>query len=146
MTVILCSLRAEFCRIGPHLRGPLLTQNDRGVSNEMNANLPLNIWRDCEVKRPIEQLTLVDMFKQSDQVARAIMDHIERGFLPKVRDLERLVRPNPDSLAQSEVTNLRVRNYAASVISSDDFTHEQSQLLDQYLKAIDDQVSRELNG
>ena len=83
----------------------------------------------------------------SDQTARAIIDHIERGFLPKVRDLERLVRPNPDAPGQQhDVTNLRVRNYAANVIASDDFTHEQSRKLDDYLKAIDVEVSRALGG
>jgi hypothetical protein len=97
--------------------------------------------------RSIEQLTLVDMFKQADQTTRAIMDHIERGFLPKVSDLERLVRPDSDTSGQQhDVTNLRVRNYAASVVSSDDFTHEQSRKLDDYLKAIEVEVSRELGG
>lgn len=125
---------------------PILTRSGPNVSNEMTRQAPSKTWSKRVAKRPIEQLTLVDMFKESDQVARAIMDHIERGFLPKVRDLERLVRPNPDAPGPSDVTNVRVRNYAASVIASDDFTHEQSRLLDEYLEAIDKQVSRELRG
>ena len=96
--------------------------------------------------RQIEQLTLVDMFKEADQVARGLIDHIERGFLPKVRDLERLVRPNPSSPGQSDVTDVRVRNYASSVLASDDFTHEQCQKLDEYLRAIEKEVTRELGG
>lgn len=96
-------------------------------------------------ERSIEQLTLVDKFREADQLARALIDHLDRGFLPKVRDLERLVRPNPHNAGYQDVSDLRVRNYVANVISSDDFTSQNCRKLDQYIQAIDNAVSREIN-
>ncbi len=96
-------------------------------------------------ERPIEQLTLVDMFKECDLVARGIVDHLERGFLPKVQDLERLVRPTEEVTAPQEVSDLRVRNYAAAVISSDNFTHEHCCKLDRFIQAIDSGLKPEIN-
>jgi hypothetical protein len=124
LTLIFSTKSPEFYSIESQLHRPILTWNMGNVSNEIDKIGPQKIWRERVANRPIEHLTLVDKFKQADQTTRAIMDHIERGFLPKVNDLERLVRPNPDAQGQQEdVTNLRVRNYAANVISSDDFTH-----------------------
>ncbi len=147
LTLIFSIKTRDFSPFKSLLHRPILTWNVGNVSNEIDKIGPQKIWSERVANRPIEQLTLVDKFKQADQTTRAIMDHIERGFLPKVNDLERLVRPNPDGLGQQEdVTNLRVRNYAANVISSDDFTHEQSRLLDDCLKAIDVDVARELGS
>jgi len=94
--------------------------------------------------RRVEQLPLIDVFKEVDQVCRAVMDHIERGFLPKVNDLERLVRPNSEAANQPDVTDLRIRNYAGTVLTSDEFTHEQCCKLDSYIESIDQEVTREL--
>jgi len=96
-------------------------------------------------ERPIEQLTLADLFRETDQLCRALVDHLEKGFLPKVGDLERLVRSNPESPGYEDVSDTRVRNYVANVISSDDFTHKQCQKLDRYLSAIDNAVASEIN-
>jgi len=94
------------------------------------------------VKRAPSQLTLREMFSDSERLASELVEHLELGFIPTNEQLIRLVRVVPDGIEKRRVEDISVRNQAAELLKSDNFTQELFEKLDEYLKAIDQSVNR----
>ncbi len=94
---------------------------------------------------PIEQLTLVEIFSQTDQLTRELCDHLEQGFLPKVESLQGLVDAAQQKTDQQQATDFTVHSQVANALSSDDFTQQLCTKLDRFLRAIDQTVQGEIN-
>lgn len=95
--------------------------------------------------RPLEQLTLRDKLTEAERVTRELVEHLDRGFIPKAHELRRVVRHHdgPDGTPVQDVT---VRNHAARVLESDQFTEKLYDKLDRYFAAIATEVSRIVEG
>ena len=100
-------------------RGPLinLDRRDRTVDN-----------------RPIEQLTLREMFSDVEFVVRELTEHLEQSFRPRIRAVEEVVRA--DSPDRKDAPDSTVRSRMAALLGSDDFTQTLFSRLECYLKAI----------
>lgn len=85
-------------------------------------------------KRPIEQLTLREMFTDVEFLVRELTEHLEQSFLPSIRSVEELVRPQ--SRSANEIPDSTVRSRMKALLGSDDFTQALFSQLESYLKAI----------
>lgn len=94
------------------------------------------------MKRAPSQLTLREMFSDSERLASELVEHLELGFIPTNEQLIRLVRVVPDGIEKRRVEDISVRNQAAELLKSDDFTQALFEKLDEYLEAIDQSVNR----
>lgn len=95
------------------------------------------------VDRPIENLTLREMFIDSERLSRELIEHLDRGFLPRTHDLARLVRPvNGEPPDIDKVKDVTVRTHAASLLESEIFTEQVFEKINKYCAAIDSTVAR----
>lgn len=95
---------------------------------------------------PIEQLTLREMVTQSERLCRELTEHLELGFLPKLQDLGRLVRPTPTGSFATDIEDITVRHGVAGVLESEAFTGQLYHKFSRYCEAIDRAVSRIVTG
>jgi len=90
-------------------------------------------------------MTLREMFLDSEHLMRELIEHLDQGFLPKVKDLEELSRPNPQAAEFAEVEDVSVRSQSSQVLESERFTRDLCGKLGRYLNGIQDGVTRALN-
>jgi hypothetical protein len=81
-------------------------------------------------------MTLRQKLIEADKLSRELLDHLERGFVPRIHNLRRVTRQGSDA-DQEDVTDLTVRSCVAQVLESDDFAFRLSEALKQFLSAID---------
>ena len=97
-------------------------------------------------ERPLDQRTLSEKFVDAERMARELIDHLDRGFLPKIRGLQKLVEPPDGQSINEDVEDLTVRIHAAGVLQSDLFTEELYDKLERYCASINADVSRIMTG
>lgn len=95
-------------------------------------------------ERPLDHLPLRELFTNAERLIRELADHLDKGVLPKLADLERLLRGASEPGRRDEVSDPTVRSHAASILSADDFTGSLCRQLDDYLQAIDRAVTKTL--
>ncbi len=98
------------------------------------------------MKRALDQLTLREMFSDTERLTVELADHLEQGFLPKNKQLIRLVRVLPEGVEKRHVEDISVRNQASELLKSHQFTQELFDKLDDYLDAIDQSITRIIDG
>jgi hypothetical protein len=91
----------------------------------------------------VEQQTLRELFSNTERLTRELIEHLDKGFVPKVQQLKQLVR-NGEPTAD-EVLDVTVRNQAATVLISDDFNQGLCAKMDEFLSAIDHALARHIN-
>ncbi|MFK7778792.1 MAG: hypothetical protein QM501_11860 [Gimesia sp.] len=94
------------------------------------------------MKRAPNQLTLREMFSDTERLISELLEHLELGFIPTNEKLIRLIRVVPDGIEKRRVEDISVRNQAAELLKSEDFAQELFEKLDTYLTAIDESVNR----
>lgn len=103
-------------------------------------------------RRNLEELTLRDKFKEAHLIAREFTEHVEQGFLPRCKQLGRLVRPRFESAKDYEIDedanieDITVRNEVARVLESENYTDELFQTVRAYLESIDQEIDHILLG
>ncbi|QDT94438.1 hypothetical protein [Gimesia algae] len=98
------------------------------------------------MKRALSQLTLREMFSDSERLISELVEHLELGFIPVSEQMIRLVRELPDGVEKRRVEDISVRNQAAELLKTDEFSQELFEKLDQYLAAIDQSINRIIDG
>lgn len=98
------------------------------------------------MKRAPSQLTLREMFSDTERLASELIEHLELGFIPTNEQLIRLVREVPEGVEKRRVKDISVRNQAAELLKSDQFTQELFAKLDAYLQAIDQSINQIIEG
>ncbi len=98
------------------------------------------------MKRAPSQLTLREMFSDTERLASELIEHLDLGFIPINEQLIRLVRVVPDGIEKRRVEDISVRNQAADLLKCENFTQELFEKLDEYLKAIDQSVNQIISG
>ena len=90
-------------------------------------------------------MTLREMFLESEHLTRELIEHLDQGFLPKVKDLDELVQPSPQDTEFESVEDVSVRSQSSRVLESERFTRDLCGKLGRYLNGIQDGVTRALN-
>jgi hypothetical protein len=80
-------------------------------------------------------MTLRQKLTEADKLTRELMDHLERGFIPKAHNLRRVTRHGSE-VENESITDLTVRSTADLVLDSAAFTTELAKGLEQFLSAI----------
>ncbi len=88
-------------------------------------------------EKPVEQMTLREMFVASERLLRELIDHLEKSFNPRIHDLEVLISPVQQTDEQPPPQDVTVRSQVAILLASDDFAEPRYRRLDEFLGAID---------
>jgi hypothetical protein len=94
----------------------------------------------------IRQAPLREMFKESEKILRDLTEHLDRGFYPKLKQLSRLVRPTDTEAFAPGIEDVTIRSHVKTVLDSETYTDQLCEKLAQYSDAINDSVSRIVNG
>jgi hypothetical protein len=97
-------------------------------------------------ERPIEQMTLREMFTDAERLTRDLIEHLDQGFSPRAHQLLRLVRPTETEAFSSNIEDVTVRGHSARLLESEDFAEEIYGKLARYCTTIDENVSRIVTG
>jgi len=95
-------------------------------------------------ERSLDHMPLRDLFTNAERLIRELTDHLDNGVLPKLADLERLLKSASEPGRRDELSDPTVRSHAAGVLSADDFTSSLCRQLEDYLQAIDRAVTKTL--
>jgi hypothetical protein len=88
-------------------------------------------------ERPIEEMTLREMFTSAESLIRDVEDHLHNSFLPKSRATREKVRSNSVHSEQEFISDTTVRTHVAELLSSDDYSETLITRLNNYLAAIE---------
>ena len=80
-------------------------------------------------------MTLRQKLTEADKLTRELMDHLERGFIPKVHNLRRVTRHGSE-VENEAITDLTVRSTADLVMDSATFATDVARGLEQFLSSI----------
>jgi t-SNARE complex subunit (syntaxin) len=97
-------------------------------------------------ERPIDQLSLRDMFSNAEWLIRDLTEHLRQSFQTRARALDDLVRLDKTPAERDAITDTAVRAQAADLLKSDDYSQTLFEKLDRYLTAIDDRSHDALTG
>lgn len=89
-------------------------------------------------------MTLREKVKAAEHLCRELADHLEQGFAPKTRSLNKLLVDQEEGVAV--VTDRTLYNSVQTVLASDRFTREISGKLEAMIAGIDESVSEILLG
>lgn len=95
-------------------------------------------------ERTIEQLTLREMLFEAERLTREMNEHLQQGFLPKARDLRRLVKQQ--NANAENVKDITVRTNVARVLESEEFTRGLLEKMEEYFAGIDNALSELRSG
>ena len=93
-------------------------------------------------EKDVQNLTLRELFKDSERLTRELIEHLEQGFLFKSRAVTRLVSPTPGDPEYEQIEDLTIRNQSDNLLKSEDFTEQLYRRVEQYYRAIDENVTR----
>ncbi len=93
-------------------------------------------------ERPIEQLTLREMFTNAESLVRDLVEHLDKSFHPNLRSLGETVRSYNLPDERDAIPDASIRTLVTTLLGSDDYSQVFFRRLDQYLQAIEDR-SRE---
>jgi len=94
----------------------------------------------------IKQLPLRQRFRESEKLLRDLTEHLDRGFYPKLKQLSRLVRPTETEAYSTDIEDVTIRSHVKGVLESESYTDQLCEKLAQFSDAINDSVSRIVNG
>jgi hypothetical protein len=87
-------------------------------------------------ERPVEQLTLRELFANTETLIRELNEHLQQSFRPKVGRLAELVRPGMSAEDRDAIADSTIRTHVAAVLSSDDYSQALLEKLDRHLAEI----------
>jgi hypothetical protein len=97
-------------------------------------------------ERPIDQLTLRDLFTNAEWLIRDLTEHLQQSFHPKSQALDELVRSYLVPDERDAIADTAVRTQAAALLDSDDYSQTLIEKLDRYLTAIDERSHAAISG
>lgn len=97
-------------------------------------------------ERPIEQLTLREIFTNAESLIRDLQDHLQNSFQPKSRAVEDLVRSHNIASERDAIADSTVRHHVAEMLGSDDYSETLIRKLDQYLAAIEERAREAIHS
>ena len=89
-------------------------------------------------ERPIEHLTLREMFTNAESIIRDLVEHLDKSFHPRLRALGDLVRSYSVPDERDAIPDSSIRTHASNLLSSDDYSQAFFQKLDRHLQAIEE--------
>jgi hypothetical protein len=91
-------------------------------------------------ERLLDNLTLREKFIEAEKITRELIDHLERGFIPKAHELRRLARRANEPDHQEEIKDVTIRSNTDGLLKSDAYTRQLRDRTGQLLLAIEQEV------
>jgi len=90
-------------------------------------------------------MTLREMLTDAERITHDLVDHLDKNFIPRSRQLAQLVAPTESESFVGDIADITVRNHASKLVDSEDFTEQLYEKLAKYCHSIDGSASRILN-
>jgi len=97
-------------------------------------------------ERPIDQLTLREMFTNAESLLRDLVEHLDKSFQPKSRALGESVQSYKISDERDAIPDSTIRTHVSTLLGSDDYSQAFFQKLDRYLQAIQERSQLAISG
>ncbi len=90
----------------------------------------------------IDHLTLHEKFNQLEHLSRDLIQHLEKGFLPKATKLSLLLKKKAqEDDNEEEVKDITVRNQVHVLLDSERYTDQLYRKISAYCESIDRSIS-----
>jgi len=89
-------------------------------------------------ERPIDQLTLRDVFTNAESLMRDLVEHLDKSYHPRLRALDESVRSYNIPDEREAIPDSAIRTHVSTLLGSDDYSQAFFQKLDRYLQAIEE--------
>lgn len=87
-------------------------------------------------ERPIDDLTLREMFTNAEGLIRDLSGHLKQSFQYQSGALNEVVKSYKSAAERDAIPDATIRTNAAALLSSDDYSQVLFEKLDRYLTAI----------
>jgi hypothetical protein len=94
----------------------------------------------------IESMTLQEKVKKTEQLVRELIEHLELGFSPKLKKLQKISRVGKSRSQLEEIGDLTIRTHVSHVLESEKFTRDLFEKLASYTSAIESDMDQVLYG
>ncbi|SFJ54928.1 hypothetical protein [Planctomicrobium piriforme] len=95
-------------------------------------------------KNDLTQQTLREKLSTADLLVRELVEHLERGQIPKIHLLRRTTRQGVNPLEQGAITDASIRTSVETVLNSGKFSREVTDQLLRVLSSIETDVKHQL--
>jgi hypothetical protein len=95
-------------------------------------------------EKPVRKFTLWELVSECEHVCRELTEHYQTDYIPKLRELQRLVKPHRHR--EFEVSDITVANSIKSLKNSDDYARERLDRLEVLMKEMLDRALKGLWG
>lgn len=105
------------------------------------TNLESNAMSDS-----IDAMTLQEKVKKSEVLVRELIEHLELGFLPKLKKLHKLSRVGKSRSQLEDIADLTIRNHVSQMLESEQFTEDLFEKLSTLTTALEKDMNDVLYG
>ncbi len=92
----------------------------------------------------IDKMTLQEKVKNTERLLRELIEHLERGFVPKLHALHKLAKVSRDMNQLEEIGDLTIRTHVAQVLESEKFTDSLYEKLAAFAEALEQDMKKVL--
>lgn len=92
--------------------------------------------------RTADQRTLRELFTEAERLTRELIEHLDKGFIPKVQNLARMVDSSQLDAHGNPIEDITIRNAVALVAETEAYTDQLYRRISSYCEAIDRDVAR----
>ena len=96
--------------------------------------------------KPLEQMTLREMFVSAESLIRDVEDHLAKSFIPKLQDARELIDPAANAGDPEAILDNTVRQHNSELLESDDYSQSLLEKLLHSLNAIDLRSQEAINS
>lgn len=94
----------------------------------------------------IESMTLQEKVKKTEQLVRELIEHLDLGFSPKLKKLQKISRVGKSRSQLEEIGDITIRTHVSLVLDSEKFSQELFEKLTSYTSAIEKDMDQVLYG
>jgi len=94
----------------------------------------------------IEGMTLQEKVKKSEVLVREMIEHLELGFLPKLKKLQKISRVGRSQSQLEEIADLTIRTHVSQMLESEQFTESLFEKLSALTNALEKDMNDVLYG
>jgi len=94
----------------------------------------------------IESMTLHEKVKKTEVLVRELIEHMELGFLPKLKSLQKISRVGSSRSQLEEIADLTIRNHVSQVLESEQFTESLFEKLSSLTNALEKDMNDVMDG
>lgn len=95
---------------------------------------------------PIDSMTTQEKVKNTELLVRELIQHLEMGFLPRLKRLSKVTRLGRANAKLEEIGDLTVRLHVSQVTESERFTETIHERLMELIEALEIDINNVVHG